>query len=1132
MQFAHTRVVRLASLVAAIACLPARVEATDVTTALATDTVWTAAGNPYRVTIAYPSRLVPDGVTLTLEPGVQVLFDGLLEIDGRLVAVGTSGARITLGPITAGTYPTLVLSRVLAGAPVNANVLTFVDITGYVNVSRQSLAMTSCTVTAASALGTPLISTYGGVAATYPDASIALASNTLSLTTSYSETVSWAPRTIAGVYLDGHDASLTSNTISVTTTGGFVTASGVYATASNTGASVVTTTGNTIGVTGQHHDTPSVHGVTYASASVSGDVEDNTITVSGPDHAYGIASIVVGRVNRNTIGVSSSSAEVYANVYGIQAPATSDAAEVVGNRVELWTDSQNRSIYGLAIQAGTISHNRVIAVHAGPSGGVVGIDQQYYAATILNNTVKLTVSGAVSSRGLRVSNTSGALAIRNNVLVGDGTDGSVGVQINSSSGTIAASFNVLHGWHTRYDGLDAGDGDVHADPLFADAALHLSAGSPAVDAGDWADAFAVEPAPNGGRIDAGAFGNTVEATASTAIAAPRITTNGGADFTIGGSAVTLDGRTSAASTAVLVQGSAAGVTYTAGATTWSYAGTLAPGAHALAVTARRNDDTSAAASVVVTSQPVPTVSTVSPSSGGVRGGLVVSIVGTGFVAGATTVQFGSAMATAVTVLDSSTLTAAVPAGTYGTVSVSVVTAGGTGTLSDGFTYVPYRRYFAEGATGGLLGFEAGIALFNPDAGDTANVVMRFQKGDGTEVPHALSVPPYARRTVDPATLDGLAAAEFSTTIESDIPIVADRTMVWGGGYGSHAETGILAPSTEWYLAEGATHSGFDLFYLVQNPGAGVARLEVTYLLPAPAPAVVKTYDIEARSRFNIWVDLEDERLAATDVSAIIRSDGPVIVERAMYRNAPGQLFGAGHNSAAIAAPATDWFFAEGATGDYFDEFVLIANPGATEASIAVRFLLPDGTTIAKSIAVAARSRANLWVDLEDPRLRDSAVSVALTSTNAVPVIAERAMWWPGPSPATWAEAHNAFGTTATGTVWALAEGAQGGDRHEQTYVLIANASSFVGRARVTLFFEDGGTPAVGVFDLLANSRFNVDPQAAFPEAFPAGSHRRFATLVESLGATPAQVVVERSMYSDAGQAVWAAGTDAVAARLR
>ena len=76
------------------------------------------------------------------------------------------------------------------------------------------------------------------------------------------------------------------------------------------------------------------------------------------------------------------------------------------------------------------------------------------------------------------------------------------------------------------------------------------------------------------------------------------------------------------------------------------------------------------------------------------------------------------------------------------------------------------------------------------------------------------------------------------------------------------------------------------------------------------------------------------------------------------------------------------------------------------------------------------------------------------STNAVPIIVERAMWWPQPQ---WYEAHNAPGTTVTGTRWALAGGEVGGATSLQTYVLLANTSTFAGQARVTLYFEDGTT---------------------------------------------------------------------------
>ena len=83
----------------------------------------------------------------------------------------------------------------------------------------------------------------------------------------------------------------------------------------------------------------------------------------------------------------------------------------------------------------------------------------------------------------------------------------------------------------------------------------------------------------------------------------------------------------------------------------------------------------------------PTVSSVSPNSGPVAGGTAVTITGTNFAAGAT-VTFGTAAATNVVVVNSTTITATTPAGSVGAVTVTVTNAGGqSGSLASGFTYI-------------------------------------------------------------------------------------------------------------------------------------------------------------------------------------------------------------------------------------------------------------------------------------------------------------------------------------------------------------------------------------------------------------------------------------------------------------
>ena len=432
------------------------------------------------------------------------------------------------------------------------------------------------------------------------------------------------------------------------------------------------------------------------------------------------------------------------------------------------------------------------------------------------------------------------------------------------------------------------------------------------------------------------------------------------------------------------------------------------------------------------------------------------------------------------------------------------------------------RYFAEGATSSF--FDTRIALANPGTADAA-VLLRFLKSDGTTATERVAVPALARRTVIVKDLAGLAEAEFSTIVETDRLVVADRTMKWNAvGYGSHTEGAVLSPASTWYLAEGATHSGFSLFYLLQNPNSITALATVTYLRPAPLPPISHIYNVPPNSRWTISVDSEDPGLASTDVSAIVQtsSSTPIIVERAMYLDAGNERFGAGHSSAGLTALSRSWFFAEGATGPFFDLFLLLANPGSARVTVNATYLLPGGATVSRAYVLEPNSRRTIAVDSEAPELANTAVSASLTASDGI--VAERSMWWPG-TPATWHEAHNSPGAPLTGIRWAMAEGQQDRETGMSSYVLVANTGG-AATVRVTLLMEDGSPNVTRDFVVGANSRFNVDIGAFFPEA----AGRRFGAIVESMTGSP--IVVERATYSDAAGVTWAAGGNALATRLQ
>jgi len=441
----------------------------------------------------------------------------------------------------------------------------------------------------------------------------------------------------------------------------------------------------------------------------------------------------------------------------------------------------------------------------------------------------------------------------------------------------------------------------------------------------------------------------------------------------------------------------------------------------------------------------------------------------------------------------------------------------------------HRAYFAEGASGGGF-FDSTFTVANESDTTAASVTIRLVPEAGPAVTRPLIIGVHGRATILASDLLGAAPVTFSALIESDVPISSERTMTWDAAthYGSHAEHGLDQPAARWYLAEGST-TEFDLFYLIFNPGTTDATVDVEYLLPG-GRTVLRTYTAPADRRTTIAVNAVPG-VEATDVAAILtsRNGVPIVVERSMYRSSPEHVWAAGDSGAGLTATATTWHLAEGATGTFFDTFVLIANPEDTPAQIEARFRKGDGTVITKAYSVPPRSRFTIWVDAADPALAATDVATTIVSTNGVGIVVERAMWWPGPEDAAamgtsvWSDSHLAAASSVTAPRWAIADGAQGGAADAQTYVLVANTSAVAGSVQVTLAFDDGSTLARNL-PIAAAARLTIPIGTIFPDA----AGKRFAVTVESAGPTPLALVVERATYSDAGGVKWAAGT-AVAA---
>ncbi len=216
----------------------------------------------------------------------------------------------------------------------------------------------------------------------------------------------------------------------------------------------------------------------------------------------------------------------------------------------------------------------------------------------------------------------------------------------------------------------------------------------------------------------------------------------------------------------------------------------------------------------------------------------------------------------------------------------------------------------------------------------------------------------------------------------------------------------------------------------------------------------------------------------------------------------------------------------------------MANPNDTPAQVTAEYLLLGGGVLTKSYTVPANGRFTIYVDAEEiPAGSGQRPLSERGAINDDPLNQQRAGHrGTGDVVARTGDGSRTSGmrrTTrpgrrSTGTRWALAEGEVGGPSGLETYVLIANTSATrwlrAGDAALRRW-RHGSSVTIRS---QANSRTNVSVAVDFPAA----AGRKFGVIVESLGATPAQIVVERAMYSSAGGAVWAAGSNALATRLQ
>ena len=136
-----------------------------------------------------------------------------------------------------------------------------------------------------------------------------------------------------------------------------------------------------------------------------------------------------------------------------------------------------------------------------------------------------------------------------------------------------------------------------------------------------------------------------------------------------------------------------------------------------------------------------------------------------------------------------------------------------------------------------------------------------------------------------------------------------------------------------------------------------------------------TIPAEARASFKL-----NDYVIDYNVSTMVTSTGGgVVCERAMY----GQDRIWGTDSIGATSPATTWYLAEGSTGEGFETWVLVQNPGASSVAVNLTLMTDSGwqsPTALQNVTIPAKSRQSFKLN---DYVTNYNVSTMVTATGGV-----------------------------------------------------------------------------------------------------------------------------------------------------
>ena len=438
-------------------------------------------------------------------------------------------------------------------------------------------------------------------------------------------------------------------------------------------------------------------------------------------------------------------------------------------------------------------------------------------------------------------------------------------------------------------------------------------------------------------------------------------------------------------------------------------------------------------------------------------------------------------------------------------------------------------YFAEGSVGNS--FQEYLTLLNPNTTQTATVTTTYLFENKPSVSKQHTVTPSTRLTVSVnGDLNVLATAPqqaVATIVQSNIPIVAERPLYFNF-HGINSGTDVVgatnANQTSFYFAEGDTRHDatrtYSTYVTLLNPSTTqTAHVTINYYNNGlRGTQTLNVGPMQRGTGTPAAVNLYQQ------VAIQVTSDIGIVAERPMYFSdtiptAGGRTLGAASATGATTlgtSMGSDWLFAEGYTGNNFQEYLVLANFTNVSVTANVKLEYTNGSTQTVPVSVAAKSQS--YFDVNNAFRHPVAGSKptpevsAEVTTGTAAIVAERLMYFH------FGGAHLSGGTDVVGeagpashTVYSFAEGYTYSGFSE--FLTLQNPTNNSETVAITLFAD--GTVVQLMKQLAAHSRTTIDVNGLvvpMAKAYPTNPVGRGYEVSMDVQALSGVVVAERPQY--------------------